>query len=241
MPPQAGGMGGDMTSVVPAGLTRLFQHPTLDWNLFSTKQQELANREVYLARGKTLGGSSATNATLYLRGSPADYDSWGLPGWSSKDVLPWFVSGETNSKGEQKWAAVAAAAAAAVAARHGTWRAGPSKYHGDGGAMKVESPRYYNELHGAFFEAAAAAGLPHNPDFNAWNRPQAGFGDFQVTQWNGRRADAFATHLKPAMGRPNLQVVTGARTTKLATEKGSAVRAVGVEYTIGGPSGSRQT
>eukprot|EP00883_Tetradesmus_obliquus_P005556 jgi/Sobl393_1/15988/SZX66469.1 len=212
----AGGMGGDMTSVVPAGLTRLFQHPTLDWNLFSTKQQELANREVYLARGKTLGGSSATNATLYLRGSPADYDSWGLPGWSSKDVLPWFVSGETNSKG-------------------------PSKYHGDGGAMKVESPRYYNELHGAFFEAAAAAGLPHNPDFNAWNRPQAGFGDFQVTQWNGRRADAFATHLKPAMGRPNLQVVTGARTTKLATEKGSAVRAVGVEYTIGGPSGSRQT
>jgi choline dehydrogenase-like flavoprotein len=55
---------------------------------------------VYLARGKTLGGSSATNATLYLRGSPGDYDSWGLPGWSSKDVLPWFVSGETNSKGE---------------------------------------------------------------------------------------------------------------------------------------------
>lgn len=56
--------------------------------------------QVYLARGKTLGGSSATNATLYLRGSPADYDAWGLPGWSGKDVLPWFISGETNSKGE---------------------------------------------------------------------------------------------------------------------------------------------
>lgn len=55
--------------------------------------------QVYLARGKTLGGSSATNATLYLRGSPADYDSWGLEGWGSSDVLPWFVNGETNSKG----------------------------------------------------------------------------------------------------------------------------------------------
>lgn len=55
--------------------------------------------QVYLARGKTLGGSSATNATLYLRGSPADYDSWKLEGWSSADVLPWFVNGETNSKG----------------------------------------------------------------------------------------------------------------------------------------------
>ncbi|WIA36647.1 hypothetical protein OEZ86_007931 [Tetradesmus obliquus] len=214
---EAGGMGGDMTSVVPAGLTRLFQHPTLDWNLFSSKQKQLTDREVYLARGKTLGGSSATNATLYLRGSPADYDAWGLPGWSGKDVLPWFISGETNSKGA-------------------------SKFHGSGGAMKVESPRYSNELHGAFFEAAAAAGLAANPDFNAWDRPQAGFGEFQVTQWNGRRADAFATHLKPAMGRPNLEVVTGARTTKLATEKGSAgVRAVGVEYATGGPSGSRQT
>jgi choline dehydrogenase-like flavoprotein len=57
--------------------------------------------QVYLARGKTLGGSSATNATLYMRGSPGDYDSWGLPGWASKDVLPWFVNGETNSKGER--------------------------------------------------------------------------------------------------------------------------------------------
>lgn len=55
--------------------------------------------QVYLARGKTLGGSSATNATLYLRGTPSDYDKWGLPGWSSQDVLPWFIQSETNSRG----------------------------------------------------------------------------------------------------------------------------------------------
>jgi choline dehydrogenase-like flavoprotein len=139
-------------------------------------------------------------------------------------------------------------------------------------------------LHDAFFAAAAAAGLPRNTDFNAWdhsqvcvvhgcdsggdaktagrvrNHPvvagcphttpldshlslcQAGFGDFQVSQQNGRRADAYATHLKEALGRPNLSVVTGARATKLATEAGSSgARAVGVEYAVGGPGAARQT
>lgn len=71
---------------------------------------------------------------------------------------------------------------------------------------------------------------------------QAGYGEYQVSQQNGRRADAFATHLKPALGRPNLSVVTGARTTKLATEGGSAgARAVGVEYAVDGRNGARQT
>jgi choline dehydrogenase-like flavoprotein len=72
--------------------------------------------------------------------------------------------------------------------------------------------------------------------------PQAGYGDFQVSQWKGRRADAYATHLKEALGRPNLSVVTGARATQLATEQGSSgTRAVGVEYAVNGPSGSKQT
>lgn len=214
---EAGGNGGALETVVPAALTRLFQHPTLDWNLFSQKQQQLTDREVYLARGKTLGGSSSTNATLYLRGAASDYDSWGLPGWSAKDVLPWFVDSETNSKGA-------------------------SKYHGDKGLMRVESPRYSSNLHQAFFEAAAAAGLKANPDFNDWDRSQAGYGEYQVSQRNGRRADAFATHLKPALGRSNLSVVTGAVTTKLATETGSAgARTVGVEYAVGGRNGQRQT
>jgi choline dehydrogenase-like flavoprotein len=74
---------------VPTGLTRLFQHPTLDWNLKT-------NENKYLARGKLLGGSSSTNATLYHRGSAGDYDRWGVPGWSSEDVLPWFKTAEDN-------------------------------------------------------------------------------------------------------------------------------------------------
>jgi choline dehydrogenase-like flavoprotein len=71
---------------------------------------------------------------------------------------------------------------------------------------------------------------------------QAGFGNFQVSQWKGKRKDAYATHLKDALGRPNLSVVTGARATQLATESGSSgTRAVGVEYAVGGPAGTRQT
>lgn len=70
--------------------------------------------------------------------------------------------------------------------------------------------------------------------------PQSGYGDYQVSQWKGRRADAYATHLKEAMGRPNLSVVTGARATKLATESSSSgTRAVGVEYAVNGPSGTK--
>lgn len=72
---------------------------------------------------------------------------------------------------------------------------------------------------------------------------QAGYGDFQVSQSKGRRADAYATHLKEALGRPNLSVVTGARATQLATETSSSggPRAVGVEYAVNGPAGSRET
>lgn len=93
---------------MPAALTRLFSHPTLDWGLYSNNQVPLGNREVYLARGRLLGGSSATNATLYLRGAPEDYDAWGLEGWKGKDVLRWFVSSETNgSMGEWKASACA--------------------------------------------------------------------------------------------------------------------------------------
>jgi choline dehydrogenase-like flavoprotein len=88
---------------VPAGLARLFGHPTLDWGLHTVLQPLLGARDVYLARGRLLGGSSATNATLYLRGSAADYDAWGLEGWSAADVLDWFVDSEGNASGACWW------------------------------------------------------------------------------------------------------------------------------------------
>ncbi|KAI8470464.1 MAG: GMC oxidoreductase-domain-containing protein [Monoraphidium minutum] len=214
---EAGGNGGAMETRVPAGLTRLFRHPSLDWNLFSSLQPALEHREVYLARGKLLGGSSATNATLYMRGSAADYDGWGLEGWGAADVLPWFVKAEANTRGA-------------------------SKYHGASGLMRVENPRYDNPLHEEFFRAAAAAGLPSNPDFNDWARSQEGYGEYQVTQTNGRRADAFTTHLKPALGRPNLTVITGTQATKIGFEAGPGKpRAVGVEFSAGHTAAAPRT
>ena len=82
---------------VPAGITRLFKNPFLDWNLETTeKSKGMGNVGSYLARGKLLGGSSSTNATLYHRGSAQDYDSWGLKDWDSKKVLPWFKCAEDN-------------------------------------------------------------------------------------------------------------------------------------------------
>ncbi|GLC45037.1 hypothetical protein PLESTB_001461800 [Pleodorina starrii] len=205
---EAGPSGDAMEVAVPAGISRLFAHPVMDWGMSSLTQQQLVAREIYLARGRLLGGSSGTNATLYHRGTPADYDSWGLEGWTSKDVLDWFVKAECYGDG-------------------------PRPFHGQSGSMNVEQPRYQNVLHDEFFRAAAAAGLPANPDFNDWSRPQEGYGEFQVAQKQGQRADTYRTYLKPAMGRGNLKVITGARTTKVHIEKGSSgPRARGVEYAM---------
>ncbi|PSC67760.1 glucose-methanol-choline oxidoreductase [Micractinium conductrix] len=201
---------------VPAAITRLFRSP-LDWNLFSELQEQLAARQIYMARGRLLGGSSATNATLYHRGAAADYDAWGVPGWGAADVLPWFVKAETNAE----------------------FAAG--KYHGAGGNMRVENPRYSNpQLHGAFFAAAQQMGLPQNTDFNNWDQDHAGFGTFQVMQEKGTRADMYRQYLKPALGRPNLQVLTGASVTKVHIDKaGGKPRALGVEFSLDGPAGER--
>lgn len=201
---------------IPAGLTKLFNHPVFDWGLYSGVQKQLLDhtREVYLARGKLLGGSSCTNATLYFRGSAEDYNDWNLDGWKANDVLPWFVSAEDNADFAQ------------------------SKYHGVGGAMHVETPRYHNKLHDEFFKAAAAYGLAPNKDFNDWSHAQAGYGDFQVTQQRGRRADMGRQYLQPALKRGNLKVLTTSTTTKLQFEK---TRAKGVEFAVGGAGGSRHT
>jgi fatty acid photodecarboxylase len=219
---EAGGPGGALETIPPAGLSRTFLHPRLDWALYSTPQQTLGPREVYLARGRTLGGSSATNATLYLRGSAADYDGWQLDGWRASDVLPWFVCSENNN----------------------TFAEGP--YHGKSGPMRVDRPRYQSPLIEAFYSSARGAGLAPCDDFNDWSHPQDGFGEYQVTHYNGRRADAFQMYLKPVIGRGNLKVVTGARATKVHWLKGgggggssssngasaAAPRAGGVEFAL---------
>ncbi|KAI7844723.1 hypothetical protein COHA_001810 [Chlorella ohadii] len=203
---------------IPAAITRLFRSP-LDWNLFSSLQPQLAERQIYLARGRLLGGSSSTNATLYHRGAAADYDSWGVPGWGAADLLPWFVKAETNADFEA------------------------GKFHGKQGPMRVENPRYTNDkLHSAFFASAQQLGLPRNSDFNNWDQDHGGYGTFQVMQDKGTRADMYRQYLKPAMGRPNLQVLTGAAVTRVHIDKaGGKPTALGVEFSLDGPAGTRLT
>ncbi|KAK9915579.1 hypothetical protein WJX75_001098 [Coccomyxa subellipsoidea] len=154
---EAGGVNEAKEVRTPIGLLKLFKS-ALDWNLYSTPQHAANERSIYLARGKLLGGSSATNATLYHRGSAADYDAWGVPGWTSLDAIKWFIQAKNNCRGIE------------------------DGVHGTGGLMRVENPRYNNPLHEVFFQAAKQAGIPENDNFNDWRRSQVGYGEFQVTQ-----------------------------------------------------------
>ncbi|GMH38701.1 hypothetical protein BSKO_06585 [Bryopsis sp. KO-2023] len=213
---EAGPVKSDMTVKTPAGIVRLFKS-AFDWNLYTTRQTQLDDRYLYLARGKLIGGSSCTNATLYHRGTAEDYDNWGVEGWGSKDVLEWFKKVEANSRGE-------------------------SEVHGANGFMSVEDPRYSNRLFENFFRAAEEVGLKENKDFNDWRHSQEGYGNFQVTQDKGVRADMFTNALKPVLGRSNLDVQGGAITTKVVFEEGAGgTKAVGVEYALGGIDGAKES
>eukprot|EP01026_Neomeris_dumetosa_P077708 TRINITY_DN8391_c1_g2_i5.p1 TRINITY_DN8391_c1_g2~~TRINITY_DN8391_c1_g2_i5.p1 ORF type:complete len:617 (-),score=85.60 TRINITY_DN8391_c1_g2_i5:159-2009(-) len=183
----------------PAGIAKLFKS-ALDWNLYTREQPTADNRNLYLARGKLLGGSSSTNATLYLRGSAADYDAWKIPEWGSKEALEWFKLCEDNPQMADDNPA----------------------YHSKGGSMHVERPNYKSKLFPLFFSACEEVGMIPNPDFNDWSVSQEGYGAFQVSQIKGRRADAYRQYLKPVLNRENLNVVVGAQTTKIETEPTSA-------------------
>ena len=187
---------------VPAAFSRLFKGK-YDWAYLTEPESRLNQRQLYIPRGKVLGGSSSINAMIYTRGNRYDYDLWrdlGNPGWSYADVLPYFKKSENQERG-------------------------PSTYHGAGGPLNVANPRSINPLTAAFVEAGIELGLAQNDDFNG--RQQEGIGTYQVTQKGGQRHSVAAAFLKPVIRRPNLAILTHAQVTKVVVEKG---RAVGVEY-----------
>ena len=184
-------------------LTKLF-FSKWDWSFESTPTEGTANRPIHLCRGKCLGGSSATNALLYHRGTREDFDSWDLEGWGSEEMLQSFLAVE------------------------GQRDLSNAKYHNADGPVGVESARYRNPLSDRFLEAAEQAGHPRNPDFNDWDRPQEGVGQFQLHTRRGKRAHAAATHLRAAMRRPNLHVQTSCTALKVVLD--DARRATGVAY-----------
>jgi choline dehydrogenase len=175
-----------------------------DWDYMSQPEPGLDGRFVYLPRGKALGGSSSINAMIYIRGNRADYDGWaadGARGWSYNDVLPYFRKAESNERGEDQ-------------------------FHGKLGPLSVCDPRTRHPLTDAFMQAAIEAGHPVNPDFNGASQDGVGF--YQLTLRKGRRCSAAVAYLHPAIGRPNLKVLTDALVTRILF---NGSRASGVEIT----------
>jgi choline dehydrogenase-like flavoprotein len=191
----------------PAGLALLAKNGQANWAFETVPQPGLGGRRGYQPRGKVLGGSSSVNAMVYIRGQRVDYDEWaaqGNEGWGWNDVLPYFKRSEHNERGADE-------------------------FHGTGGPLNVMDLRSPNRFGPVFVQAAVDAGFRHNPDFNGAD--QEGVGMYQVTHKKGERFSAAKAYLTPASSRPNLQVITGAHTTRILME---GKRAVGVEYRQGG-------
>ncbi len=187
---------------VPAGFARLTAG-SHTWGYSTVPQGAIDGRQMWYPQGRVLGGGSSINAMIYARGNAADYDAWaaaGCPGWSWADVLPYFRRSEDNER-----------------LRDG--------FHGQGGPLGVSDPASTLPVSAAFLRAAQQAGLPFNADFNG--AVQEGCGYYQVTVRKARRCSAAAAFLRPATGRPNLAVETGALVTRVVVENG---RAAGVDY-----------
>jgi choline dehydrogenase-like flavoprotein len=191
----------------PGGLALLARTGKFNWDFETVPQPGLGGRRGWQPRGKVLGGSSSVNAMIYLRGAREDYDGWaaeGNPGWSWRDVLPYFRRAEHNERGGDA-------------------------FHGTGGPLNVmdlQSPHRFGPI---FVEAALQAGHPANADFNG--ATQEGFGLYQVTHKRGERCSAAKAYLVPNLGRANLRVLTDAQATRVVLD---GRRAVGVELRIGG-------
>ena len=186
---------------IPVAFPALFKS-NLDWDLLGEPEPGLGYRRLYLPRGRMLGGCSSINAMIYIRGNRADYDSWagaGCDGWSYDDVLPYFKRGEDNERGEDA-------------------------YHGVRGPLRVSDSRSMHPLVETMLEAARQAGHEHNPDFNGAR--QEGVGRFQLTQRDGWRCSTADAYLRPALGRRNLDVLTGATALGIVFDRR---RAVGVK------------
>ncbi|NIB42122.1 choline dehydrogenase [Pseudomaricurvus alkylphenolicus] len=188
---------------MPGGCAHALKSDQLNWKFNSTPQQGMNRRVMPVPRGKTLGGSSAVNGMVYIRGHAKDYDDWaeaGNEGWSYKEILPYFKKSEGNCRGE-------------------------SKYHGGAGELKVSDPSSGLELFSRWVDAGARAGMSRNDDFNGEH--QDGVGLYQSTIDNGVRCSSANAFLKPARMRPNLTIRTESEAVRLIIEKD---RACAVEY-----------
>jgi choline dehydrogenase len=201
---EAGGKNASLLVRMPAGVGQLIKGKGVsNWGFWTEPEPRLNNRRLWWPRGKGLGGSSAINGMIYIRGHARDYDQWrqmGLSGWSYSEVLPYFKRSEAIDTGADA-------------------------YHGGSGPLRISHAKIDNPIYQGVIKAGAEAGYLTTDDFNGYQ--QEGFGPYQLNIHNGQRWSAAAAYLKPILGvRPNLTCLTGVRCTRIVIEKG---RAVGVQ------------
>jgi len=195
---------------IPALVGAAIATPSINWRFMTVPQRELDGRRIPVPRGHVVGGSGSINGMVYFRGQRRDFDDWaaaGNPGWSYREVLPYFLRSESNP----------------------AYPASP--YHSQSGAMRVTFIARPNPLNAVFLEAMAALQFPPCPDFNV-PEPE-GYGLRQGTIRDGRRESTASAYLRAARRRPNFKLLTDALTQRILVEGG---RAVGVEVLHAGRS-----
>lgn len=210
---EAGGNDQYLWVHVPVGYLYTLNNPRTDWCMKTEPEAGLAGRRLNYPRGRLIGGSSAINGMIYMRGQAADYAGWealGNPGWSWESVLPYFLKHEDHGFIQNRW-------------------------HQQGGEWRVEKQRLSWEILGVFREAAQELGIPATDDFNTGDNEGCGY--FHVNQRGGVRVSAAKAFLKPVKKRANLTVLLGADVQKIVVE-GKAAKCVefvhrGVHQSVG--------
>lgn len=192
---------------IPVGYFKTIHNPKCDWCYVTEPDPGVNNRQIKWPRGRVLGGSSALNGLLYIRGQKEDYDHWrqlGNAGWSYEDVLPYFKKSEDQERGADD-------------------------YHGVGGPLKVTNMRFGRPICDAFVDACLELDIPKNDDFNgAW---QEGAGYFQLNTHRGLRWSSATAFLRPVKDRANLTVMTKVLVRRVRLE---GRRAVAIEAEVEG-------
>ena len=207
---EAGPMDRNPLIHIPATVGAAIATPKLNWRFMTAPQEQLKGRPIPIPRGHVVGGSGSINGMVYFRGHPTDFDDWaaaGNPGWSYREVLPYFLRSENNDAYPD------------------------SPYHGHGGPMNVIFIKRPNPMTPAFLAAMDSMGFKRNADFNGAD--SEGYGPRQGTIQRGRRVSTATAYLKPAAHRRNLTVMTDTRAARVCIENR---RATGVELLTPGGS-----
>ena len=184
---------------MPAGVYRVFRDNSLNWNYFTDSEKALNGREIYTPLGRVVGGSSSINSMVYMRGHRIDYDLWAkdfdLADWEFKNCLPYFIAGENYKTSNNSW-------------------------RGKNGRLEVKQADYPDPLFDSFLEAGKQSGQGYSEDLNG-AKPE-GLARLDTTILNGKRCSAASAHLKPALERRNLTLITLAQTNKILINKKNA-------------------